>query len=263
VTPDSFSDGGQYQSPGAALEHAARMLEEGADIIDVGGESTRPQGAASVSLREEMDRVIPVIEELSQRFPSSLISVDTVKSRVAEAALAAGAHIVNDVSAFRLDQRMAAVCGETAAGVILMHSRGDVRDMATYQNASYSDDPAGDVLGELLGAVELAVRGGVSSGAIALDPGIGFSKLSSHSMAILRDLTLFSDLGYPLMVGVSRKRFIGELSGVQEAAARVFGSVAANVIALVNGAMLFRVHDVRATRQALDVAWGVLTVGEG
>jgi dihydropteroate synthase len=215
-----------------------------------------------VPVKEELERVVPIVKELSQRFPSSLFSVDTVKARVAEAALDAGAHIVNDVSAFRLDPRMAGVCGAGGAGVVLMHSRGDVRDMATYQNASYGEDPAGDVLGELLGAVERAVRGGVNAGAIALDPGIGFSKLSSHSIAVLRDLALFGELGYPLMVGVSRKRFIGELSGVPDPAARVFGSIAANVIALVNGAMIFRVHDVLATRQALDVAWGILTQGD-
>jgi dihydropteroate synthase len=262
VTPDSFSDGGEHFGVSAALEHAGRMLEEGADILDVGGESTRPQGATPVSKKEELDRVIPVVAEIAARYPSCIISVDTVKSKVAEEALKAGAHIINDVSGFRLDPRMASVCAAHEAGAILMHSRGDVSDMSTYHNATYGADPVGDILGELLDTVSRAVGKGVSAAAIAIDPGIGFAKLSNHSLAVLRELRRFATLGYPLVVGVSRKRFIGELGGVHEPAARIFGSVAANVVALMNGAMLFRVHDVLASRQALDVAWGIITQGE-
>ena len=263
VTPDSFSDGGKYFSASVALDHAARMIEEGADIIDVGGESTRPQGATPVSYKEELDRVLPVVSELAARHPSSLISVDTVKSKVAEAALAAGAHIINDVSAFRLDSRMAAVCAAHDAGVILMHSRGDVSDMATYEKAGYGYDPVGEILSELLASVSKAVSRGVNAATIAIDPGLGFSKFSSHSTAVLANLKRFSSAGHPVVVGVSRKRFIGELSGVAEPAARIFGGVAANIVALMNGAMLFRVHDVLATRQALDVAWGIINQGDG
>jgi dihydropteroate synthase len=262
VTPDSFSDGGQFLSTAAALDHAARLVEEGADIIDIGGESTRPQGAAPVSLKDELERVVPVVAEASERFPSALISVDTVKAKVAEAALDAGAHIINDVSAFRLDTKMAAVCASREAGVILMHSRGDVQEMSTYEHAGYGPDPIGEIIGEILGSVERAVRSGISAASIAIDPGIGFSKVSSLSLRILSQLRLFSTLGYPLAIGVSRKRFIGELSGVQIPSQRAFGSVGAAVAALFGGAMLFRVHDVAATREALDVAWGIITQGE-
>jgi dihydropteroate synthase len=203
-----------------------------------------------------------VIQELAGRHPSCVISVDTVKARVAEAALNAGAHIVNDVAGFRLDARMAAVCAAHEAGVILMHSRGEVGDMATYNKAAYGADPIADILSELLDSVSRAVNRGVSAASIAIDPGIGFSKRSELSLSVLRELGRFASAGYPLVVGVSRKRVIGELSGVQAPEARVYGSVAANVVALMNGAMLFRVHDVLATRQALDVAWGIVNQGE-
>ncbi len=262
VTPDSFSDAGNFFSREAAVAHAARLLEEGADILDIGGESTRPQGATPVSTREEIARVVPVVAEIMSMFPSCVISVDTVKARVAEAALEAGAHIVNDVSAFRLDSGMPAVCAAHDAGVILMHSRGSVQDMSTYEHANYGVDAVGEILAELMETVQIAIRRGVGNAAIAIDPGIGFSKLTSHSTAVLRDLGRFVSLGYPLVVGVSRKRFIGELSGVKEPAARVYGSVAANVAALMKGAMLFRAHDVLATRQALDVAWGIISQEE-
>jgi dihydropteroate synthase len=259
VTPDSFSDGGNFFSVSAAVEHAARLLEEGADILDIGGESTRPQGATPVSVQEEIDRVVPVISEVSSMFPSCVISVDTVKAKVAAVALEAGAHIVNDVSAFRLDSGMAHVCSTHDAGVVLMHSRGTVEDMATYVHASYNIDAVGEIFDELLQTVNTVIRRGIRTSAIAIDPGIGFSKLSVHSIAILRRLEKFTEPGFPLMVGVSRKRFIGELSGIREPAARVYGSVAANVLALTKGARLFRVHDVLATRQALDVAWGIIS----
>jgi dihydropteroate synthase len=263
VTPDSFSDGGRWFSTAAAVERAGAMLDEGADVIDVGGESTRPQGATPVSPKEEIERVVPVIAEIVARYPSCVVSVDTVKSKVAEAALDAGAHIVNDVSAFRLDSKLAAVCAEREAGVVLMHSRGDVADMATNRYAAYGADPVGEIISELLDSVARAVQRGVSAASIVVDPGIGFAKLTGHSLRVLRELRRFEEMGYPLLVGVSRKRLIGELSGVQEAGERVFGSVAAAVVALMNGAMLFRVHDVRPTRQALDTAWGLITEGEG
>jgi dihydropteroate synthase len=263
VTPDSFSDGGRWLDKSAAVEHAGRMLEEGADIIDVGGESTRPQGAVPVAARHEIERVVPVIAEIVGHYPSCVVSVDTVKAKVAEAALDAGAHIVNDVSAFRLDSRMAEVCAVRGAGVVLMHSRGDVGSMATYRHAVYGDDPVGEMIAELMDSVDRAVTRGVDSANIVIDPGIGFSKMSAHSMLALRELKRFRDIGNPVLVGVSRKRLIAELSGVQEPADRLHGSIAAAVVALANGAMLFRVHDVRATRQALDTAWGIVSEGEG
>jgi dihydropteroate synthase len=237
------------------------MAAEGADGIDVGGESTRPQGARPVDEAEEIARVVPVIRELRRRLPAVLLSVDTVKSGVARAALDAGADVVNDVSAFRLDPAMAKTCAASGAGVILMHSRGAVHDMATFDHAHYSDDPTGDVLAELRERVGLARAAGVPDESIVVDPGIGFSKRGMHSLRVLAELPRLVALGYPVMVGVSRKRFIGEINGVSEASARVHGTVGANVAALERGARLFRVHDVAPNRQALDVAWAVMQSG--
>jgi dihydropteroate synthase len=256
VTPDSFSDGGRFFSPKAALAHARRLRDEGADIIDVGGESTRPQGAMPVSAGEEQRRVIPVIREIAAAMPDAVISIDTVKSDVAAAALAAGAHIVNDVSAFRLDPRMGEICAEAEAGVVLMHSRGSVSEMGTYAHANY-EDVVVEVLAELRARVTAARARGVTAESIAVDPGIGFAKRGEHSLGLLGALPELADWGYPVVVGVSRKRFIGEIAGVTEPADRISGSLGANVAALDRGARVFRVHDVAPNRQALDVAWAV------
>jgi dihydropteroate synthase len=256
VTPDSFSDGGRFVSPTAAASRAEEMIAEGADVIDVGGESTRPQGARAVDADEELRRVVPVIRELGRRWPRVPVSVDTVKARVAAAALDEGASIVNDVSGFRLDPEMAAVCAARGAGVVLMHSRGDVSQMATYAVAVY-DDVVGDVLSELRERVDEARGAGVADANISVDPGIGFSKRGEHSLAMLAALPRLAAWGYPVLVGASRKRFIGDLTSVKEPAGRVFGTTGANVAALDRGARLFRVHDVAAARQALDVAWAI------
>lgn len=261
VTPDSFSDGGAFFSADDALAQAETMLAEGADIIDVGGESTRPQGATPVDAAEERRRVLPVIAALRRRFPHAVISVDTVKAEVAEDALREGATIVNDVSAFRLDPHMADVCARAGAGVVLMHSRGGVSDMATFEHATYGSDVMGEVIGELLPRAQVAEAAGVRREAIVLDPGIGFSKRSEHSMAVLSELPRLTQMGYPVLVGVSRKRFIGEITGIREAAQRVHGTTGASVMALAGGARIFRVHDVAAARQALDVAWAILERG--
>ncbi len=258
VTPDSFSDGGNFFSPGDAITHAGRLLSEGADILDIGGESTRPQGAQPVTADEELRRVIPVIEGIRSRHPTAVLSIDTVKADVAKVALDAGAQIVNDVSGFRLDVRMGDVCARAGAGVILMHSRGGVSDMARYDHAVYGDDVTGDVLAELDGSLGAAERAGISFDAITLDPGIGFGKRSAHSVTLLRELPRLVALGRPVVVGVSRKRFIAELSRAADPEARVPGTTAANLVALLRGARLFRVHDVGAARQALDVAWALL-----
>jgi len=234
------------------------MLAQGADIIDIGGESTRPQGASPVSVDEEIARVVPVIDALVRVHPDAVLSIDTVKSEVADRALQAGVHIVNDVSAFRLDPAMAEVCSRHRAGVVLMHSRGDVSDMGTYQSARYGDDPVDEILGELQACVRAAEDGGVERRAIAVDPGIGFAKRSEHSLAILAALPRLAAWGLPVYVGVSRKRFVGEITGVPNAAERVHGSVGAAVAALARGARVFRVHDVGPARQALDVAWAIL-----
>lgn len=257
VTPDSFSDGGKYLGVDAAVEHAEAMLREGADVIDVGGESTRPQGATPVPPHEERLRIEPVVRAILERVPDCILSVDTVKSEVAAAALDAGAAIVNDVSGFRLDPRMATLVRDTGAGAILMHSRGIVQDMATYAHAKYAS-VVDEVVAELEGRIAFARDSGLAPEAIVVDPGIGFAKEAPHSLAVLHALDRFVALGYPVLVGASRKRFIGAITGIERPADRVFGTVGAHVAALARGARLFRVHDVAAARQSLDVAWAVL-----
>lgn len=260
VTPDSFSDGGRYTSVDAALRHAEGMVADGADIIDVGGESTRPQGAQPVSADEELNRVVPVVQALKQRLPETPLAIDTVKAEVAASALAEGAQIVNDVSGMRLDPAMAETCAMSGAGVVIMHSRGGVSEMATYAVANYADVVA-EVAAELRERVEAARTAGIADERIVVDPGIGFSKRSEHSLAVLAALPRIAAWGYPVLVGTSRKRFVGELTGATDPVERVHGTTGANVAALERGARLFRVHDVRAARQALDVAWAVHEAG--
>jgi dihydropteroate synthase len=256
VTPDSFSDGGRHFASDAALAHADRLVAEGAHLLDVGGESTRP-GADPVGADEERRRVLPVLRALRARHPALPLMVDTVKSAVAAAALDAGADAVNDVSGGRLDDDMLRVIVTSGAGYVVMHSRGTVSDMARYDHADYRD-PAADALAELQARVDAALAAGVAADAIVVDPGIGFAKRGEHSLALLRALPALVSWGHPVLVGVSRKRFVGDLSGVAVPEQRVHGTVGANVAALALGARLFRVHDVAATRQALDVAWAVL-----
>lgn len=259
ATPDSFSDGGRLHSLDDARRHVDRLIAEGADVIDVGGESTRPQGAIPVDAEEELRRVIPVIEAVRADHPDVPLSVDTVKSRVAQAAIAAGASIVNDVSGFRLDRKMAGVCAAAGAGVVLMHSRGDVADMATFVRATYGDDVVGEVLAELSARIDAAENAGIARDQIVVDPGIGFSKRGEHSLAMLGQLDRVVALGLPVLVGASRKRFIGDLTGVATPADRIGGTVGANVAALERGALLFRVHDVKPNRDGLDVAWAIMS----
>jgi dihydropteroate synthase len=262
ATPDSFSDGGLFESTEKAVAHVERLLAEGADAIDVGGESTRPQGAQSVSASQEIRRVIPIVTAVRAKLPDVVISVDTTKSEVAAAALDAGADIINDVSGFRLDPRMSEIVAHRRAGVVLMHSRGGVAEMGTYRHAEYGNDIVGEVMGELEHSIAAALAAGIAREAIVLDPGVGFAKRSEHSLRVLAGLDRCATLGYPIMVGASRKRFVGELSGVERPADRVAGTVGAHVAALMRGARIFRVHDVAPHRQALDVAWGILGAGE-
>lgn len=257
VTPDSFSDGGRFADPVAAVDHALRLLDDGADIIDIGGESTRPQGARPVSAQEEMRRVLPVIERLTRLRPAAMVSIDTVKAGVARAALQAGAHIVNDVSGLRLDPEMGAVCAAERAGVVLMHSRGSVSDMATYEHARY-DNVVEDVVSELGQRMAQARDAGIADECFVIDPGVGFSKRGEHSLAVLAAMPRFLAWGRPVLVGLSRKRFVGEIIGQREPAGRLHGTLGANVAALSLGAHIFRVHDVRETRESLDVAWAIL-----
>jgi len=256
VTPDSFSDGGQFSSREEALAHAEKMIAEGADIIDVGGESTRP-GAEPISVEEEIERVVPVIESLSQRFETP-ISVDTTKSEVARAALAAGASIVNDVSALRFDFYVADAVARAGAGLVLMHSRGTP---ATMHRLPPVADVMEEVVSSLRASIHMAERRGVKRESIVIDPGIGFGKSQSQNLELiarLHELTAaFPD--YPLLIGTSRKSFIGRIladdSGTPAPAAeRLYGTLATVAIAVFKGAHIVRVHDVKPTLDAIRVA---------
>ncbi len=256
VTPDSFWSGGRHAGLSAALAAAEELLAEGADLIDLGGESTRP-GAERVPAEEEQERVLPVLRQLIRRWPGLFVSVDTVRAETARAALAEGAAAINDVAALRLDRRLGGVIAEAGAGVILMHSRGGVEEMARYDLAGYGSDPVGEIAGELGAALAQALEAGIPAEAIILDPGLGFAKRTEHSIAVLAQLDRIAALGRPILVGPSRKRFVGEVAGGLPPAERLEGTIAACVIALMHGARIFRVHDVGAVRRALAVAESV------
>ncbi|MCE9614600.1 MAG: dihydropteroate synthase [Lentisphaerae bacterium] len=247
VTPDSFSDGGLYQDPGAAVEQALRLAAEGADIIDIGGESTRP-GAAPVPTEVELSRVMPVLEGLRGRCQAAL-SVDTTKAVVAQAALAAGAHIVNDVSACMADPDMVEVLRAAGAGVVLMHMRGTPRTM---QLDPHYGDVVAEVRRHLAERAQALMEAGVDAGQIALDPGIGFGKTVAHNTRLLARLEALVDLGHPVVVGLSRKSLVGALTG-RPATERLAGSLAGLVWCADRGAAVLRVHDVAASRDALQV----------
>lgn len=253
VTPDSFWDGGRHAGIDRAVAWGARLIEDGADILDVGGESTRP-GATPVPPSAELGRIVPVILELAASFPDVPISVDTVKAGVARAALDAGAAIVNDVSGLRLDPAIASMTAAAGAGLVLMHSRGGVDRMASYDLAEYERDPVSQILEELGRSVEIARARGVPEDTIAIDPGLGFAKRTEHTVAALVGLPRLGSMGFPILVGPSRKRFISDLQGGGPVEERLEGTLAACVFALLSGARLFRVHDVAAARRALDVA---------
>jgi dihydropteroate synthase len=251
ITPDSFSDGGRHLAAADALAAAKKMKEQGADILDVGGESTRP-GAAAVSEREELDRVIPVIKALAE--VGLPISIDTRRAAVARMAIAAGAEIVNDVSGLMKDPSMAHAVADAEAGVIVMHMRGDPDTMDA--QADYGDVVT-EVAAELAARRDAALKAGIKPQCIVLDPGLGFAKKSEHNLAILARLDAFTALGHPILVGPSRKRFLGTITG-KAANERDSATAAACAIARMNGASLFRVHNVAAAREALDVADAVL-----
>ena len=250
VTPDSFSDGGLRADPEEAIRDGLLLAAEGADIIDIGGESTRP-GAAPVPSEVEQARILPVVRALSASIP---VSVDTRHAATMRAALDAGARIINDVSGLTHDLAAAPLVAERGCPVVLMHMRGTPATMNTH--ARYQDVIA-EVRAELGARVDAALAAGIAPEAIVLDPGIGFAKHAEHSLAILRGLPTLASLGYPLLVGVSRKRFIGTLADEPEPARRLGGSLAAGLFAIANGASVLRVHDVRETIQAIRV-WQVL-----
>jgi dihydropteroate synthase len=248
VTPDSFSDGGLWFDEEHAVAHALQLAAEGADILDIGGESTRP-GAAPVGEDEECRRVLPVIRRVTAACDVP-VSVDTRHAAVAHAAVAAGACIINDVMPFSGDAAMAAVARETGAGLVAMHMRGTPQTMA---RLAVYDDVVGEVEAELRMALAFADEQGIARGQILIDPGIGFAKDTAQNLALLTALERFARLA-PVLVGVSRKRFIGELCGEPLAAERLGGSLAAAVWCALHGAAAVRVHDVKATRQALAMA---------
>lgn len=247
VTPDSFSDGGRHLDARAAIAAGHAMLEAGADILDIGGESTRP-GAAPVTVDEECGRILPVVRELAK---AATVSVDTRNARTMRAALEAGAEIVNDVTALRHDPDAARAVAEAECGVVLMHMKGT--DPRTMQQDIRYDDVAVEVADFLAGRLAFAEAAGIARHRIALDPGIGFGKRLPQNLALTERLPLLVGLGCPVLFGASRKRFIGELSGVERAEDRVAGSVAAAIAAAQRGAAILRVHDVAQTVQALAV----------
>ncbi|MGB3632968.1 MAG: dihydropteroate synthase [Rubrobacteraceae bacterium] len=254
VTPDSFSDGGDFLAPRRAAEQARVMLDEGAQIIDVGGESTRP-GSEPVSQEEELNRILPAIRVVMEDRPDTVISVDTYRAETARAALEAGAGMINDVTALRGDPDMANVVAQAGCPIILMHMLGEPKTM---QQEPYYDDVVGEVRDFLAERAKHAEDSGVASDKIILDPGIGFGKTLDHNLALLKNLDAIAELGYTVLVGASRKRFIGKISGVEEVRSRISGTVATSVLAYERGANILRVHDVRANREALEVARAIL-----
>ena len=248
VTPDSFSDGGNLGTVQAAVARAQAMADH-ADILDIGGESTRP-GAVEVSVAEEIDRTAPVIQAIRAAGITTPISIDTRKAKVAQAALGAGANMVNDVSALRFDPDMAGVVATAGCPVCLMHSQGLPDNMQ--DNPAY-DAVVFDVFDHLSEQIAIAEAAGISRDMIITDPGIGFGKTLQHNVSLLRDLAIYHDLGLPILLGASRKRFIGTISGEDDAAARLGGSLAVALHGAAQGAQILRVHDVKETRQALDL----------
>ena len=254
VTPDSFSDGGLFLDPERAIAHGRELAAAGADILDVGGESTRP-GAEPVSAEEELRRVEPVIAALVDGTRSGpIVSIDTAKAAVAVAALDAGAEIVNDVTALRVDPDLAGLCAERGCTVVLMHMLGTPRTM---QDDPRYDDVVEDVKAFLAARIEAAVAAGIVEERIWIDPGIGFGKTPSHNLELLRRLGELRELGRPLVIGASRKSFLGRLTG-REVADRIGATLAANVASLARGADVLRVHDVAEARDAVTTARAIL-----
>lgn len=257
VTPDSFSDGGRFFDPGLAVDRGLEMVSEGASIVDVGGESTRP-GAEPVSESDELARVLPVVQGLVAE--GVRVSIDSMKPGVARAAVEAGASVINDVGGLR-DPEMRAVAAETGATVCIMHMRGEPRTM---QSGITYEDVVGEVCDYLVEQAELAMEAGVEREKIWIDPGIGFGKTVEHNLQLIKGLGVFVESGYPVLVGISRKSFIGKLLGSDRepipVEGRLEGTVAAQVLAWERGARILRVHDVQAAKRSLQIAEAILTV---
>jgi dihydropteroate synthase len=252
VTPDSFSDGGVFFDTDRAVAHGLELACQGADILDIGGESTRP-GSFPVPAEEELRRILPVVEALRKQ-TAVLLSVDTTKAAVARAALGAGVDIVNDISALRLDPAMASVVGASGAGLVLMHMKGTPRTM---QESPRYDDLMGEIGAFLSDRVREAEAAGISPGRIVIDPGIGFGKTGGHNLTLLNRLAELEAVGRPICVGLSRKAFIGRILGLPPGE-RLEGTIAAAVLAISRGARILRVHDVGAVAKAVRVAEAVL-----
>lgn len=248
VTPDSFSDGGCYFDKESAVAHGLQMVKDGAGIVDIGGESTRP-GASDVGIEEELKRVIPIIEELSSKI-DAIISIDTMKAAVARRAIGAGARIINDVSALTHDPGMLEVARESGAGVILMHMQGSPRTM---QNDPQYDDVVTEVADYLNSRVHDVVANGLDRNTLAVDPGIGFGKTVQHNLQLLANLDVLGASGLPVVVGLSRKSFLGKLTG-RDVEERLAGSLAALVFCVLNGADIIRVHDVKESCDSARIA---------
>ncbi|MFH1034681.1 MAG: dihydropteroate synthase [Pseudomonadota bacterium] len=253
VTPDSFSDGGRFLGHEAAVAQGLRLAREGAAILDVGGESTRP-GSDPTPLAEELDRVLPVVRELKAR-SGAVVSIDTYKAEVAEAAIQAGAGIVNDVTALNGDPAMAGLCAQSGVGLVLMHMLGTPRTM---QADPRYDDVVAEVRDFLAGQAEIALAAGVDRQAIVVDPGIGFGKTLEHNLELIRNLGVLARLGYPVLLGASRKAFIGKLTDRPNPAERLWGTLGAHVLGAALGADMVRVHDVAPLKEALQVADAVM-----
>jgi len=257
VTPDSFSDGGKFSQTNQAMAHALKLAEEGADILDIGGESTRPN-ATPVSLQQELDRVIPVIEGLVKQFKQVKqvnipLSIDTYKPAVMKAAIDAGASIVNDVRALQ-EEGALEIVAKSNAGVCLMHMQGTPQTM---QNNPHYDDVVNDIKVFLKARLQASIHAGIEASRIVLDPGFGFGKTREHNIRLIRELESFAEFGQPLLVGLSRKSVLGQVTG-NDVDTRLYASIAASVISAMKGAKILRVHDVKATVEALKVVSAII-----
>ncbi len=258
VTPDSFSDGGKFSGLDAAMRQVALMRSDGADIIDIGGESTRP-GAGPVAAAEQIQRVVPAIKAVRQQWGNGiLISIDTTLSEVAKAALEAGADMVNDVSGGRADPAILTLAAQTGVPIVLMHSQGTSKTM---QDNPYYENVVQDVLDVLQGSIHAALAAGVKKEAIVIDPGIGFGKRKQDNIDLLAHLDRFVATGFPVLLGTSRKRFMGSICDVEEPSELITATAVTTALGVMAGVQMFRVHDVKENRQAVEVAWAIRQAG--